>query len=99
MKNVIDPKVYIEKLDKQIEILSESFNNEEKSKQFKNEMKGFKEIFSNFIEGRTQPIIWEKIANSSTIPNYDSIPKVSDIKDITSKLAVIKLNGGLGTTM
>eukprot|EP01091_Cochliopodium_minus_P008274 TRINITY_DN1847_c0_g1_i1.p1 TRINITY_DN1847_c0_g1~~TRINITY_DN1847_c0_g1_i1.p1 ORF type:complete len:484 (-),score=157.12 TRINITY_DN1847_c0_g1_i1:39-1490(-) len=99
--NNIDPKVYIENLDKHIDKLAESYSNETKSRIFKNEMKGFKEIFSNFIEGRTQPIVWDKIENSTTIPNYDSITKISETqtKDITSKLAVLKLNGGLGTTM
>lgn len=43
---------------------------------------------------------WEKIQTPSSeqIVPYSSIPEVTDTADL-EKLAVLKLNGGLGTTM
>ena len=96
-----NPNQFIEKLDQNLENLAQTIKSEEDRKQFLKEMDGFKDIFSNFVEGRTKPIVWEKIQNLNSLPHYDKIQKTNfeEMKDIASKLAVVKLNGGLGTTM
>eukprot|EP01091_Cochliopodium_minus_P008276 TRINITY_DN1847_c0_g1_i3.p1 TRINITY_DN1847_c0_g1~~TRINITY_DN1847_c0_g1_i3.p1 ORF type:complete len:491 (-),score=149.96 TRINITY_DN1847_c0_g1_i3:39-1511(-) len=91
----------IQKLDKKMERLAYSFQNEDRSEKFRSEMKGFRDIYSNFIEGRTKPIQWERINDNFSIPEYMEINSIDEnrMRVISSKLAVLKLNGGLGTTM
>eukprot|EP01121_Diplochlamys_sp_Union-15-3_P008021 TRINITY_DN2097_c0_g1_i2.p1 TRINITY_DN2097_c0_g1~~TRINITY_DN2097_c0_g1_i2.p1 ORF type:complete len:502 (+),score=91.82 TRINITY_DN2097_c0_g1_i2:3-1508(+) len=70
---------------------------------FKQEMKGFRMLFNRFITTRTQKLDWSKIKPPSgdTIIPFDKLPKVDKehIKKLASKLCILKLNGGLGTTM
>ena len=102
MKN---SKQILESLDEAINSLSVTFGDEHKAVSFKKEMQGFKDIYSNYVEGRTKPIEWSKIKvpDASNIPLYDSINSLTleqiREKNLASKLAVLKLNGGLGTTM
>jgi UTP--glucose-1-phosphate uridylyltransferase len=65
------------------------------------ELDEFYKLFDRFLKTRSQKIVWENIK-----PPRDRIVRYSDLKDpsadshkLLSKLAILKLNGGLGTTM
>jgi len=71
---------------------------------FRVEMEGFKQLVSKFKESKGKETIdWDKIrppadnlvVKQSTLPDVDK----SKISQLGNKLVVLKLNGGLGTTM
>lgn len=70
---------------------------------FKAEMEGFKRLFSAFQQQKSSVIDWNKIMPppEDMVANYSSLKSVSseEAKKLLEKLAVLKLNGGLGTTM
>jgi len=68
-----------------------------------NELKGFKGLFARFLRGKTV-IDWKKIqppTEGAVIPYSGIDTRLDDanISDLLSKLVVVKLNGGLGTSM
>ncbi|KAI6191976.1 UTP--glucose-1-phosphate uridylyltransferase [Aphelenchoides bicaudatus] len=68
-----------------------------------NELKGFKSLFARFLRGKTA-IEWKKIQplDEGAIISYDNLSTTIDnsvISEMLSKLVVVKLNGGLGTSM
>ncbi|VDD83013.1 unnamed protein product [Mesocestoides corti] len=70
---------------------------------FASQMNAFQNLFKRFIE-TTEDIDWEKIKllPDEVLKPYNKLPKVTDpaiIKEQLNKLVVIKLNGGLGTSM
>ncbi|KAI5478395.1 UTP-glucose-1-phosphate uridylyltransferase [Pseudohyphozyma bogoriensis] len=74
----------------------------EYKKAFEAEMQSFFVLFSRYIAERAKgtKIDWNKIqppAPEQVVP-YADLPKCSD-PSLLNKLAVLKLNGGLGTTM
>lgn len=82
--------------------LASQIQNEEERKYFTQEMDGFYMLFTRFLDEKSKgkKLDWEKIQTPSSeqIVPYSSIPEVTDTADL-EKLAVLKLNGGLGTTM
>uniref|UniRef100_A0A6G3MEG5 UTP--glucose-1-phosphate uridylyltransferase n=1 Tax=Henneguya salminicola TaxID=69463 RepID=A0A6G3MEG5_HENSL len=62
---------------------------------------GFVNLYSNFLS--TTPLIWENVNSlpSERMKHYDSLADFSETlsENILKRLVVIKLNGGLGTTM
>lgn len=67
------------------------------------ELKGFKGLFARFLRGKTV-IDWKKIQpldEGAIIPYADLTIQKDDanISEMLSKLVVVKLNGGLGTSM
>jgi UTP--glucose-1-phosphate uridylyltransferase len=69
---------------------------------FENEMQSFFILFNRFLQekARNVPLQWDKIqppAKDQVVP-YADLPEPAD-PTILDKLAVLKLNGGLGTTM
>ncbi|KAI8377461.1 UTP--glucose-1-phosphate uridylyltransferase family [Radiomyces spectabilis] len=88
-------KVELSKLGSQIP-------NEEDRKYFTQEMDGFYMLFTRFLDEKAKgkKIDWEKIQSPSQdqVVAYKEIPETTSPDDL-SKLAVLKLNGGLGTTM
>ncbi|CAB0041958.1 unnamed protein product [Trichogramma brassicae] len=64
---------------------------------------GFKRLFERFIEGSGSTFNWDKIQKlpDDAIKDYDALPEPAseEIKALLSKLVVVKLNGGLGTSM
>jgi len=68
------------------------------------EFDGFERIFARFL-GETGPSIeWEriKLLPEDAVKHYNELPGETDkgrIKSMLNKLVVMKLNGGLGTTM
>ncbi|KAI5123641.1 hypothetical protein M0805_001674 [Coniferiporia weirii] len=71
-------------------------------KAFDTEMQSFFDLFTRYLAERAKSveIVWDKIKSPAPeqIVPYDTLPKVNDPK-IFSKLAVLKVNGGLGTSM
>ncbi|XP_073295828.1 UTP--glucose-1-phosphate uridylyltransferase [Primulina huaijiensis] len=70
-----------------------------------NEKSGFVNLVSRYLSGEAQHIEWSKIQTPTdeVVVPYDSLAPVSEdhaeTKKILDKLVVLKLNGGLGTTM
>ncbi|GFS60685.1 UTP--glucose-1-phosphate uridylyltransferase [Nephila pilipes] len=67
------------------------------------EFKGFQRLFSQFLQGTSSTVQWDKVEQlpKGAIIGYKELPspETKRIKDMLSKLVVVKLNGGLGTTM
>ncbi|EJW03698.1 hypothetical protein EDEG_00186 [Edhazardia aedis USNM 41457] len=66
------------------------------------DLDNFYALFKRYIRTRDKKIVWSKIKppKEENIVGYDDLKneKYND-KELLSKLAVLKLNGGLGTTM
>ncbi|KAG0279032.1 UTP-glucose-1-phosphate uridylyltransferase [Linnemannia exigua] len=75
---------------------------EEERKLFQNEMGNFFLLFNRYLAEKSKgtKINWDKVKSppEDQVVPYDSIPKVESSPHL-NKLAVLKLNGGLGTTM
>ncbi|CDH56095.1 utp-glucose-1-phosphate uridylyltransferase [Lichtheimia corymbifera JMRC:FSU:9682] len=75
---------------------------ESKDKMFQSQMDAFYLLFTRFLDERAKrcKLDWDKIQSPSTeqIVRYQDIPECKASQDL-QKLAVLKLNGGLGTTM
>ncbi|KAI8972750.1 UTP--glucose-1-phosphate uridylyltransferase-domain-containing protein [Pilobolus umbonatus] len=71
-------------------------------KLFQENMNGFFELFTRYISERSKRdnLDWDRIQSPSKeqIKPYHDLPSTTSASDLT-KLAVLKLNGGLGTTM
>ncbi|CAM8973948.1 unnamed protein product [Rhodiola kirilowii] len=70
-----------------------------------NEKSGFISLVSRYLSGEAQHIEWSKIKTPTdeVVVPYDTLSPVSEdpseTKNLLDKLVVLKLNGGLGTTM
>ncbi|KAL5507109.1 UGP1 [Sanghuangporus vaninii] len=71
-------------------------------KAFDTEMQSFFDLFTRYLSQRAknEEIVWDRIKSPAPeqIVPYDTLPKVND-PSILNKLAVLKVNGGLGTSM
>jgi len=70
---------------------------------FKLEMEGFKQLFAQYKSSKGKAVEWEKVKPppEGMVAPYSGI-KLCDAKEaqeLSKKLCVLKLNGGLGTTM
>jgi UTP--glucose-1-phosphate uridylyltransferase len=78
---------------------------EAEKKQFQNEMSNFHELFTRYLQEKSSrhSLDWKAVKSPSTdkIIPYANLtpPSAEQTKIQMSKLAVLKLNGGLGTTM
>lgn len=67
------------------------------------EMNGFFKLFKRFLRGSSslQSIPWSAISTPEGIQSYAALtpPNPNSAAELLSKLVVVKLNGGLGTTM
>lgn len=70
-----------------------------------NEKNGFINLVARYLSGEAQHVEWSKIQTPTdeVVVPYDSLAPVpedpAETKKLLDKLAVLKLNGGLGTTM
>lgn len=70
-----------------------------------NEKEGFVRLVSRYLSGEEEKIEWEKIKTPTDeiVVPYDTLAALgedpSETKELLDKLVVLKLNGGLGTTM
>ncbi|XP_057315409.1 UTP--glucose-1-phosphate uridylyltransferase-like isoform X1 [Hydractinia symbiolongicarpus] len=76
---------------------------EDKKEEFTKNLSGFQRLFNRFVDNQDQQVEWEKIAPppEDRIKPYADLKTQTptDIKNLLNKLVVLKLNGGLGTTM
>lgn len=76
---------------------------EEKIPNLKQEFSGFTDLFTRFLAESGPSVNWSKIEKlpSNAVRDYSTLtePNHADIKKMLDKLVVIKLNGGLGTSM
>jgi hypothetical protein len=90
-------------MDKALTALAATVGDLEERKKFDAEMKGLRMIFKRYMESKGEKIDWAKIKAPSDdlILPHHTLPECSpkNVKHLASKLAVLKLNGGLGTTM
>ncbi|KAK8781600.1 hypothetical protein V5799_017054, partial [Amblyomma americanum] len=68
------------------------------------EFRGFQRLFHKFVKDTGPAIVWDKIqpVPDSAVIQYESLPAPTDeeaIRSMLNKLVVVKLNGGLGTSM
>ncbi|CAE6452519.1 unnamed protein product [Rhizoctonia solani] len=72
-------------------------------KVFEAEMHSFFDLFNRYLDSKAKgaKVDWDKIKPPSAdrVIDYKTLPEVNDCKDYLDKLVVLKLNGGLGTTM
>ena len=68
---------------------------------FQKEMRSFERLFKHYMETRHQTIDWSLISppKDDLIIPMSTLPKATKTKDLANKLCLLKLNGGLGTTM
>ncbi|EGC34273.1 UDP-glucose pyrophosphorylase 2 [Dictyostelium purpureum] len=89
---------------KKLESIGQTAPNENIKKEFLNkEVSSINKLFTRFLKNRKKVIDWEKIKPppNEMVLNYKDLPQISHERtsELASKLAVLKLNGGLGTTM
>lgn len=67
------------------------------------EFEGFQKLFAKFLQGIGPSIEWEKVKSlaNDAVCDYSSLeePHTNNIGEMLNKLVVVKLNGGLGTSM
>ncbi|KAI7810974.1 UDP-glucose pyrophosphorylase 2a [Triplophysa rosa] len=68
------------------------------------DFEGFKKLFHNFLQAKGPSVDWAKIQRppEDSIQPYEKIKLKglpADVASSLNKLAVVKLNGGLGTSM
>jgi len=66
-----------------------------------NDVDSFMKVFNNYLFHKNDKIEWNKIKTPENLTFYDFInnPKKQNINHLLNKIAIVKLNGGLGTTM
>ncbi|CAH8529555.1 unnamed protein product [Dicrocoelium dendriticum] len=89
-------------LDKLVDTIPES--NVDSRLRFRKEMDGFHELFKRYLDATSDAFEWDMIQPlpAGVVMPYNNLPSLID-KESTrqqlNKLVVVKLNGGLGTTM
>ncbi|XP_065833801.1 UTP--glucose-1-phosphate uridylyltransferase-like [Oscarella lobularis] len=94
-------------LRQELEKLLESANESDKQRAIlRKEFEGFGSLFKRYLTSEMNPsIVWKNIhpPPEGTIRPYESLPKESNdtskVREMLNKLVVLKLNGGLGTSM
>lgn len=76
----------------------------EKRENFRGEMASFSHLFGRFLQEVGPSVDWNRIEKlpEGAVKNYDLLSTPSDkeqIRSMLNKLVVVKLNGGLGTSM
>lgn len=86
-----------------LEGIAASAKDETERKEFSKEIDGIVKLFSRFLKNRKRVIDWGKIKPppADMVVGYGNIPTCPDarMQELGKKLVVLKLNGGLGTTM
>jgi UTP--glucose-1-phosphate uridylyltransferase len=90
-----------------LQTIVDTTSNDEERTQVRAEMRGFTKLFHRFVDSKMEEVDWPKIRLPSDelvvphneLPKLDVQKDVEEIRSLLSKLVVLKLNGGLGTTM
>lgn len=89
-------------LEKELEKLLSTAKENEKEKSRK-EFQGFTALFGRFLEETGPSVNWNKIEKlpNDAVRDYTTLetPTADIIHNMLNKLVVVKLNGGLGTSM
>lgn len=89
-------------LEKELNKLA-STASEEKRNEIQKEFHGFSKLFERFLQEAGPSINWEEIQKlpADAVRDYSTLqtPTESEIHKMLQKLVVVKLNGGLGTSM
>lgn len=85
-------------------LLKTAPQDQEERNRIQEEMRGFQRLYQKFLSGTGPGIQWDMIESPSPdkILNYNQLTPQADprrLRDMLNKLCVIKLNGGLGTSM
>ncbi|XP_065353522.1 UTP--glucose-1-phosphate uridylyltransferase isoform X5 [Cloeon dipterum] len=76
---------------------------EEKKWQKQKEFDGFQRLYQRFLQEEGPSVEWESIERlpENAVKNYSTLsqPAAEQVQRMLSKLVVVKLNGGLGTSM
>jgi len=90
-------------LAKALQEMAEKCTDEKAKKEFLTEMEGFKQLFGRFRATKGKTIEWEKIKppKEDTLVLHNNLPACPKDKEtnLLNKLCIMKLNGGLGTSM
>lgn len=89
-------------LEKELHKLA-STSTEDKKNEVQKEFQGFAKLFERFLQEAGPSINWEEIQKLPTdaVRDYSTLqtPTEGEIHKMLQKLVVVKLNGGLGTSM
>lgn len=88
-------------MNKEVTALVATCKDAEKAVHFKKEMTSFERLFKTYMSTRHQTIDWSLISppKEDLILPLSTLPTATHQKELASKLCILKLNGGLGTTM
>jgi len=91
-------------LHSELERLIETATPKETPESLRIQFEGFERLFARFLQEKGPSIEWEKISpppENTIKPYHDLVNEYSKetIRDHLNKLVVLKLNGGLGTSM
>jgi len=91
-------------LEKELDKLLQTSTNEEERAFESNEMSRFASLFGRFLQEEGPSVEWDQIQKlpAEAVKQYDTLStpsEINTIRDYLNKLVVIKLNGGLGTSM
>lgn len=88
-------------IEKLLKRMKESLKKLESEYSDRTELDQFFKLYERYLRGRGDKIKWEDIRppKDRIIQYSDIIRQDADSKDLLKKLVVLKLNGGLGTTM
>lgn len=85
---------------KQLQELRLELENLKKTHPNPSDLDEFYSLYSRFIKTRNEKIRWDDIGQpKGKLIRYAELEECRDAENALSKLAVLKLNGGLGTTM
>lgn len=90
-------------LHKELERLINTARPEQKL-EIRTQFDGFERLFSRYLQETGPSVVWDKITPlpDDCIKSYQDLPHTEskdEIRDMLNKLVVLKLNGGLGTSM
>ncbi|XP_076758312.1 UDP-glucose pyrophosphorylase isoform X2 [Xylocopa sonorina] len=92
----------LKELHHELERLEETATGEAKEA-IRRQFEGFIHLFKRFLQEEGPSLQWDRIQKlpEDAIKDYNSLPapEGAEVKALLSKLVVVKLNGGLGTSM
>lgn len=93
----------LRQLERELESLTQTAP-DDKKESFKDEMKSFASLFGRFLQEDGPSVEWKRMEKlpEGAVKDYSSLQAPSDtteIREMLNKLVVVKLNGGLGTSM
>jgi UTP--glucose-1-phosphate uridylyltransferase len=90
-------------MERELELITETAPNDKKEA-FREEMASFSHLFGRFLQEVGPSVDWNRIDKlpEGAVKDYSLLQTPSDkeqIRAMLNKLVVVKLNGGLGTSM